>query len=911
MVAGAVAFTGTTAAQADGDAPSIDSAVEYDGTVDVVFERAVVAASDGSPLAAEDFVVTVDGTDYQVTDLSVASGSGDGAARYTITELDGPSELSPVDDASVTVADVRVAGDADRAASELTEEIEVTSETLNGATSDHGQRSDAATVLLGEPIAVRNTATVDDGFEIRDLTDSQTILRGSLGWNATTLAYESANLDAGHSYRIGFDDGTEKYFNVTSLSLSASAADVTTRENLTVDVETTWGNRPVTAELVGENETRSATLDGQGEATVDFGTLGEGTYTVNVTDEESGIEASTGPIEVHYVAPGDVEFGDDAYVVDEVGDVAEIPIDLENTDTAEVRIGTEDDGYWIDATAEDEGDGTVTLLFNTTAAGTHGTNEVLTVDDAAESDSVSVRDEGGDFRENNDETDAGDAMLDPAQYEMVVEAPGGGDDIGTLDLNEPGDGSAEFRDPAYYTEETGDVADIPIELSRTDTADLRIGSRDDGYVLNATVRDEDRDDEVTVSFDTYTAGTHDEGNSVVTASGGDAVTAVEEAGDFDPDSPDAAVLDPAQYELAVEATGGEDLGTLHLNSPSDDSLSVSTAPKAADPFDWTATDYRTESGNSLTETGRVAEEDHLVFRVRSAAVTEQIDAASEDDATAAFLDVAESDGPVSFTVEQTNPGPNRDAKRLVLTASDTTVAADPANDTYFVAVDAETVETDRGAFSYGDDYAARLEATSEDEANREVIGTASVSFVEREGSLETDALDSVYVDAAAGQRITGETTLAPGSEVTVRITSDDAESPFRYSPSATVRPDGTFEVTIDLGEEARGSDFTVSAIDPFDNAAFEGADEVPGRIGPEPIVIGPLPNGTVPNDLDDDEQFEDINGNGEGDLADAVALFQLRNDPAITDYADAYDFSGNGEIDLADVVDLFQEVTAA
>ncbi|WP_226013582.1 hypothetical protein [Halomicrobium salinisoli] len=65
---------------------------------------------------------------------------------------------------------------------------------------------------------------------------------------------------------------------------------------------------------------------------------------------------------------------------------------------------------------------------------------------------------------------------------------------------------------------------------------------------------------------------------------------------------------------------------------------------------------------------------------------------------------------------------------------------------------------------------------------------------------------------------------------------------------------------------------------------------------------------STPRDIDNDGDYQDLNGNGEKDFADVVTYFDHMNDPAMTDHADAYDYNDNGEIDFADLVALFNQI---
>ncbi|WP_123539354.1 BGTF surface domain-containing protein [Halosimplex salinum] len=58
--------------------------------------------------------------------------------------------------------------------------------------------------------------------------------------------------------------------------------------------------------------------------------------------------------------------------------------------------------------------------------------------------------------------------------------------------------------------------------------------------------------------------------------------------------------------------------------------------------------------------------------------------------------------------------------------------------------------------------------------------------------------DRLSLDGAPNQTVAGETDLAPGTELAVRIVSDEADSPFLVTQTATVDDDGTFAATVDL-----------------------------------------------------------------------------------------------------------------
>lgn len=138
-----------------------------------------------------------------------------------------------------------------------------------------------------------------------------------------------------------------------------------------------------------------------------------------------------------------------------VGDTAEIPITLSNTDTATVRIGSDRVNYIATVTVEDGNDDrNVTLLYNTSEAGHDG--GFSTADDA---DTVTVQSET-EFKDGQ--------LIDPAAYSLAVE-PGRGDvdnatDAATLRVTEP-------TDPATTESETTTAASSPAAGHVTDLED--------------------------------------------------------------------------------------------------------------------------------------------------------------------------------------------------------------------------------------------------------------------------------------------------------------------------------------------------------------------------------------------------------------------------------------------------------
>ncbi|MBX0322006.1 hypothetical protein EGH21_03065 [Halomicroarcula sp. F13] len=254
----------------------------------------------------------------------------------------------------------------------------------------------------------------------------------------------------------------------------------------------------------------------------------------------------------------------DAAVQVTQGDVAEIPVAMDGTETAVFSIGGDDVNYLVNASLTDgDGDGTVTVRFDTANAGTDG--ETLSTADA--DDSLTVTHEEPDLP----------STLDPAAYEYRVfygDGTGdGADAVGTL-LVESDDAPDEQFDvdeaPEFgfersvYRARQGETARLTVVLADAEAATVSIGGRESGYEINATVRDGDGDGTVTLLFDTAAAG-HD-GPTLGTAADADSV-AVEPGSEVALDTR----LDATDYDLTLYRGAGvsddvADIGTLSVQA---------------------------------------------------------------------------------------------------------------------------------------------------------------------------------------------------------------------------------------------------------------------------------------------------------------------------------------------------------
>jgi len=95
---------------------------------------------------------------------------------------------------------------------------------------------------------------------------------------------------------------------------------------------------------------------------------------------------------------------------------------------------------------------------------------------------------------------------------------------------------------------------------------------------------------------------------------------------------------------------------------------------------------------------------------------------------------------------------------------------------------------------------------------------------------------------------------------------------------------------------------------------FGGANLLGGQLvlDIEPLALVPLNDaGNLPQDLDEDGFFEDVNGDGVFDDNDPILLgFQL-NEPGVQENIRAFDFDNDGDVDFDDVLNLRQRLAEA
>jgi surface glycoprotein (TIGR04207 family)/PGF-CTERM protein len=742
VFAGTVAFSGSAAA----DAPNYEgNAVHYQnssgtaGVIEVPFDGEVAPQS----VTEENFSVLDDGDN--VTDSVV-----DSYRQVNSTVIIHVNRVIPSEDIEVDISEdvVDVAGSGNTINNPGEKSVVFAGQTLEHDTSENGSpdggsdsqaRSNNVTAYQGVTIAVNAsnvTNQINSTFDNSpgpngphgnipvtvEGEDNNYFQEGNVGTNSTVFTFDTSDRELG-KYRIFLNNTDNRenrtFVNVRDLGLDIAADElnVTTSETIETDVSAVAGNRNIEAVLLdsnGDEVTQSSTtsLDGQGEADVDFdvasadggSALDTGTYTVEVTDNSTGITVAT----------------------------------------SEITVSEADD-------------------------------------------------EEATFTENT------------------------------------------------ITEERGDILEITVEMTETSEATINFGSDDDGVEANVTVEDDNDDDQVTVFLNTYRLSS----STDLPNRAGDAFALDSDSDDNIVDQDRSShtltsdLIDAGDYDLEVEAGDQDTTGGTPGISSSDDVATVTLNPRSTESAQmWTgSSDELTisdlEDVNEGIENGEISQSteiavgDLAVHQLQVTGLEGALDARANERINSEWATQNES-GVLNLTIEEADPGANQNAAELNISYGDNaTVIADGPNDTYFVVVDTGEVDFKSGGprgtealpndddtaletnFTIVKDDAGDIDFAAEefdDDENEETL----IGFDANEPEINID--EPFNVSQASGQTVTGDTNIAPGTELSLRVRSQSGVSPsFLKTADPVVQSDGTYSATFDFSEQNVGDEYDIQA----------------------------------------------------------------------------------------------------
>ncbi len=318
---------------------------------------------------------------------------------------------------------------------------------LDAAELTAGEGESEAPVESGETLTLRSVDGESTSFEttINPSTDDS---------GEEYYEIDTSNLDAGQ-YLLTDTDGNEvniassnNQFEIAEQSLSAEfdSDSVNTGQTTTLSVDSNRGSTfdlRVSSDELSATELQSAFVNE--EVTTDDGDViisgvqtnnkdefdmsfsDAGTYNFTFSVEDTTAEATTSI---------DVEETDESYSLPnninvEAGDTVTFPVNMEDSDTADIVIGSESDGYQVTATVTDtDGDGVANVTVNTYNPNVDNNYGVTAGDDDTEVDV--------DTTEGNDNIGV-TGILDTANYDIEVgpenwytENGAGSSDISTL-----------------------------------------------------------------------------------------------------------------------------------------------------------------------------------------------------------------------------------------------------------------------------------------------------------------------------------------------------------------------------------------------------------------------------------------------------------------------------------------------
>lgn len=353
----------------------------------------------------------------------------------------------------------------------------------------------------------------------------------------------------------------------------------------------------------------------------------------------------------------------------------------------------------------------------------------------------------------------------------------------TLVLDERIDDSVVFADRIVH-QERGDWATIEYAVEGGDESSLRIGSDDVGFNVTVDATVDDRGEPIEVRMNTYQVARA--GVPVEEAFEIENVAESEIELHSEPFSGDRR-LEAGSYDLEVRTEEASEVGTLTLHERSTDEMTAHVAPASE------SLDDADEIRERVSTRDTVADEDTLVLQVEASGLYGYL--LDEDGGLA-------TDEGLDFVIEQNESAPNTDPAVFDVTALDDDTVSfveDPDNNQFFAVIDTEAVEQGGNELEIGSEYEAIFSVHYHNDyvALDELDELATTTFTVEERTVTFDS-EPIEVEAGAPNgTVAGTASVAPGSELTVSVRTDDSEYRFTERERVTVQSDGTWEATFE------------------------------------------------------------------------------------------------------------------
>lgn len=743
----------------------------------------------------------------------------------------------------------------------------VTDVSAEAADGDNSHSVTSADTSDGDvEIQVKNDDGSTSGGSSETATITATLTLDTSDASATSGVTYNINADAGSEDSVDFDlSGSQEIPSNADRDLSSDATLYQGQEVGAYDLDATADQYEIRELDRSGSDARAGTLaqtfnaENNGTAVVDTSSL-EGEYVII----EEGADRNDGGINFDDGGAGstsdvaDNSFEVAAQDIDAEWDADSVtqgqPVDLEVS--SDIRSG-----YDVQVSSEDLNTDELATLFD--------------IEDYDENEDYVEIESGSHTVNFSEDIQAGNYTLDIEVADSTAE------DSASIEVTERDD-TIQFSD-SVYEQEAGDIAEIDVDLGDSNSGVVFVGQEDIGYLVAAEITGADDEETVTLEMNTNVAGTGNTGDLFEVANGDSDATVentymVEDLAsqneNFNTDEYDASTdigdpIEAGDYDLRLSTntnitnddsvSGEQDVATLALGERSTDEIASGVAPGDAE--------FENASDIADTNTARdeVAMDDNLVLGVDASGIHGLL-AQNEDSEINALADGNDN---LNLTIEQQNPGANRDPITVDLTNSSAEFYSDADNDTVYVVMNTDALsdkDEDGRTVEAGQEYTATF-TVNEDYYGLDDNESVETNFelVETEGSFDNlndeDVLEVEQNDEAS---VTGETNVAPGTELEVRHRAS-GDNAFLKTESVEVQSDGTFEGTFDFGDEDLEVNFTSRLIHDNDLSEVD-ATVVESTADPHPVTVTvENEDGDVVSDAEVEIDGETVTTNDDGE----------------------------------------------
>jgi REJ domain. len=192
---------------------------------------------------------------------------------------------------------------------------------------------------------------------------------------------------------------------------------------------------------------------------------------------------------------------------------------------------------------------------------------------------------------------------------------------------------------------------------------------------------------------------------------------------------------------------------------------------------------------------------------------------------------------------------------------------------------------DEAGAPYTLDTVGSATLTLEESTTTLKVGASSIQAVSEGSTITLDASGFSDLD---GRDLSYSWTVTDDGGTGLSLTDPTTAQQTFTAPDVLEETTLTFRVEISNGSDTETETTTVT---------------VEGSLAP----VGPFED--APTDPDGDGTYEDVNGDGSVNVADAQAIFANGDDPTVQNNAEAFDYNDDGTLSVSNAQALFSENT--